>query len=172
VRTLIFTPSSPRRGGLSLSSAAMLVAIGLVVLLVSLPRLREFALRENEEDARALVKRLAGLATREVHTAQRPSIETLLASDPSAPRQLDDLEYLDGGLRLRRHGYLFEVGRSTEGTWVRAWPWEWRKTGISAYAWNTGTELVAHPNEEGRWSGPQAPPQLDGDAQWRALGER
>ena len=172
MRTSILNVSSSRRGGLSLSSAAMLVAIGLVVLLVSLPRLREFALRENEEDARALVKHLASLATREVQAAERPSIETLLASDPSAPRQLDDMEYLDGGLRLRRHGYLFEVGRSAEGTWVRAWPWEWRKTGISAYAWNAGAELVAHPNEEGRWSGPQSPPQLGGDAQWRGIVER
>jgi hypothetical protein len=150
----------------------MLVAIGLVVLLVSLPRLREFALRENEEDARALVTRLAGLAAREVQAAEKPSIETLLASDPSAKRQLDDVEYLDGGRRLRRHGYLFEVGHAADGTWVRAWPWEWRKTGISAYGWNSGTELVAHPNAEGRWSGLEAPPQVDGDAQWRALSAR
>ncbi|MBM3992432.1 MAG: hypothetical protein FJ298_15730 [Planctomycetes bacterium] len=169
MRTLILTVSSPRRGGLSLSSAAMLVAIGLVVLLVSLPRLREFALRENEEDARALVERLAGLVTREVAAAENPSIETLLASDPTSQRQLDDLEYLDGGTRLRRHGYLFEVGRSPTGAWVRAWPWEWRKTGIFAYAWNATADLVAHPNDEGHFSGPQSPPRLGDDAQWRGI---
>lgn len=172
MRTSIHTVSSSRRGGLRLSSAAMLVAIGIVVLLVSLPRLREFALRENEEDARALVQRLAGLATREVQAAEKPSIEALLASDPSAKRQLDDVEYLDGGQRLRRHGYLFEVGHAADGTYVRAWPWEWRKTGTSAYAWTAGKELVAHPNAEGRWSGPDAPPQVAGDSQWRDLVER
>ncbi len=172
MRTSNLTVSTSRRGGLRLSSAAMLVAIGIVVLLVSLPRLREFALRENEEDARALVKRLAGLATREVQAAEKPSIEFLLASDPAAKRQLDDAEFLDGGTRLRRHGYLFEVGDAADGIYVRAWPWEWRKTGTSAYAWTPAQDLVAHPNAEGRWSGPQAPPSLNGDPLWRDLVER
>jgi hypothetical protein len=149
----------------------MLIAIGLVVLLVSLPRLREFALRENEEDARVLVQRLAALASNEVQAAERVSVESLLSADPNAARQVDDAEFLDGGKLLRRHGYLFEVGPSVDGTLVRAWPWEWRKTGSSAYVWTSKQALVAHPNDEGRWSGLSTRPRWSSDPAWRDLVE-
>ncbi|MCK6446249.1 MAG: hypothetical protein L6Q99_07650 [Planctomycetes bacterium] len=48
-----------------------LFAIAAVVVVISLPRLREFALRENEADARALLARLG--AALETHAAERGS---------------------------------------------------------------------------------------------------
>lgn len=153
------------------SDAATLVAVGVVVLLVSLPRLREFALRENEEDARVLVERLAGLAAREVRAAESGNVATLLSADPAVARLIDDAEFLERGARMRRHGYLFEVGPAADGSLVRAWPWLHRKTGFSAYAWTPGQRLVAHPNESGEWSGLAARPELAADSGWRDLDE-
>jgi hypothetical protein len=150
---------APRRGALRLADALTLVAVGVVVVLVSLPRLRDFALRENEVDARTLVTRLGALASRD---AAADDVHGLVAADRTLSRQLDDAEFLAGGRVLRRHGYLFEVLAAEEaratGVRVRAWPWRHRKTGFSSFAWTTGGTLVADPDREGRWSGLEAPP--------------
>lgn len=163
--------SHSRRGAMRLSSAATLVAVGVVVLVVSLPRLRDFALRENEEDARLVVERLATILSGEVQAAERRNVEELVRTVPGFPRQFEDAEFLDGGARMRRHGYLFEVGAAADGTLVRAWPWQHRKTGFSAYAWTPEHRLVAHPNADGGWSGREAPPRMASGAGWRDVAE-
>ena len=161
-----------RRGALRFADAATLVAVGLVVLLVSLPRLRDFALRENESDARTLVARLGQLAEREAQVAESGNVEALVAREPALLRQLDDLEFLDRGRLLRRHGYLFELlsgaGARAAGTNVRAWPWQYRKTGHSAYAWGPARALLVHANAGGEWSGPEFPPEV-ADPSWKKL---
>jgi hypothetical protein len=143
-----------------LVDAATLAAIGLVVLLVSLPRLEAFALRENEEDAVALVERLGMHGARE----RCASIRELVEGDTTLRRQLDDVEFLDGGRLLRRHGYLFEMLRAgpalDAGATVRAWPWRHRKTGYAAFAW-TDVGVLGYPNSDGAWSGPDAAPFVD-----------
>lgn len=150
-----------------LVDVATLAAIGLVVLLVSLPRLEAFALRENEEDALALVARLGPLAD----AARRASVRELVEGDRPLRQQLDDAEFLDDGRLLRRHGYLFEAlapdrARSA-GASVRAWPWRYRKTGFAAFAW-TGRAVLADANADGAWSGPDAPPVVD-PREWAPL---
>ncbi|MCC7013747.1 MAG: hypothetical protein IT454_14395 [Planctomycetes bacterium] len=154
-----------------LSDAAVLLAVGAVVLLVSLLRLRDFALRENESDARSLVERLGRMLERDVQAAERGSIAELLQTDSTFVKQLDDVEFLADGTLLRRHGYLFEVSPRSNSTWVRAWPWRYRETGLGAFAWNPERRLVGHANEQGEWSGLDERPQFAVDADWRDLEE-
>ena len=160
-----------RRGAMRLSSAATLVAVGVVVLVVSLPRLREFALRENEEDARLVVERLATLLANEVQAGERATnVEALVLKAPGYPRQFEDAEFLDGGSLMRRHGYLFELGHAEDPLAVRAWPWQHRRTGFSAYAWTRERQLVGCANSQGTFSGPGHAPSA-GSGEWLDLEE-
>ena len=157
------------RGALRFSDAAVLAAVGTVVLLVSLPRLRDFALRENETDARALVERLGHVVDRSGGAARNATIEQVVLADETLATQLDDAEFFDDGVLMRRHGYLFELDSSEGEAMVRAWPWCHRKTGFAAYAWRPDVKLVGHANKTGDWSGPDAPPRFAGGAGWLDL---
>ncbi len=136
------------------------------MLLVSLPRLREFALRENETDARTLVTRLGEVCAREKHAG---SLAQALELEPQLVARLDDAEWLDHGRVLRRHGYLFELDASRTPARVVAWPWEHGRTGFRAFRWEAGA-LEIHSNRAGAWSGTEASPRADapGDG-WRPV---
>jgi hypothetical protein len=168
--------------------ALTLAAVALVVLLVSLPRLRDLALRENESDAAWLAGRLAALCVQD----ETLPLQALLERDPLLDRQVDDAEFLDGGRVLRRHGYLFEVlsvppvggpgeqgageqGERAEaaGRAVRAWPWEAGRTGRVALVWTPQSGLIGHLNGDGRWSGTRPPPPgAVGGEGWRRVRPR
>lgn len=152
-----------------LSDVAVLVAVGVVVLLVSLPRLREFALRENESDARTLVERLGRMIERQKSPATHADIASLLHTDVAFVKQLDDAEFLDGGTLLRRHGYLFDVATTSGSAVVRAWPWNYRKTGTTAFAWCADSGLVGHRNGDGTWSGLYDRPPVHEVTEWPEL---
>ena len=67
--------------------ALTLAAVALVVLLVSLPRLEDLAIRENEADAARLAKRLGALAgeeDRSVGAHQRNPREPQVSPAPKA----------------------------------------------------------------------------------------
>jgi len=174
-------PARARAGALRLQAAGSLVAIATVVLLVSLPRLRDFALRENESDAQRLVSRLGLLDARDAQGArgtQGPasparSIRELVESQPALARQLDDAEFLEGGTLLRRHGYLFDLALDSTGVSsaraLRGWPWAHGRTGFTAFAWLPDRGMTAHANPAGLWSGPLRPPDLEEIAQWSSL---
>lgn len=174
-----------RRGHLRWADAITLFAVGLVVLLVSLPRLRAFALRENQGDASSLVVRLGELLDTSVEAAELPRVRDLVEDDERFAARLGDAEFLDEGRLLRRHGYLFEVVPAESGpssseartAWrVRAWPWEHGRSGLASFLWLPGRGLARHANVRGQWSGPdQAPaPIFTGSAsadaaEWRLL---
>ena len=144
-----------------------LAAVALVVLLVSLPRLRDLALRENESDALWLTQRLSELAT----VRESRSVQELLEAAPDLRRQIDDAQYLEGGRLLRRHGYAFEVlaqpGAADGSLAVRAWPWRAGRTGGSAFVWTASGGLLGNANRAGRWSGERAPPtEADEAGEW------
>jgi hypothetical protein len=161
--------SPSRRGALRIADVGVLVVVGLVVLLVSLPRLRDFALRENETDAANLVTRIGRLCDGSVQAAERSNLHDLLAKDPQLGKRLDDAEYLDGGRVLRRHGYLFTLLPGTSAR-VLAWPWEHSRTGHAAFAWSGEQHLVGNPNVDGAYSGMNAPARVDAnDPQWRTF---
>jgi hypothetical protein len=139
-----------------------LVAVGLVVLLVSLPCLRDFALRENERDARHLLPRLAGLVGHPraaEGAAEELDIEGLFAARPALVAGLPDARAGDDGRTLRHHGYVFAGLRATDGAGIAlcAWPWDHGRTGQVAYLFVPGRGLFEHPNAAGRWSGASGP---------------
>ena len=158
--------SAPRRSGrLRWPDAFTLLAVGLVVLLVSLPRLREFALRENQGDASSLVVQLGNLLGSSVQAAELGSVRELVQQDVSFAARLGDSEFLAEGRLLRRHGYLFEIvpaeleGPGSGQAWrVRAWPWEHGRSGLASFIWLPDRGLAQHANADGRWSGPEQPP--------------
>jgi len=166
------------RGRLRAVDALTLAAVALVVLLVSLPRLRDLALRENESDAVWLARRLAELSTEDLTPqAGGRAVRELVESRPLLKRQIDDVEYLGGGRVLRRHGYLFEVLALDSGSKprrvVRAWPWQAGHTGRVALVWSPETGLLGHENADGRWSGDCPPPSEAAAGQgWRRVRER
>ncbi|MCY2958591.1 MAG: hypothetical protein NTY35_00335 [Planctomycetota bacterium] len=137
-------------------------AIGVVVVLVTLPVLRGFGLRENERDALRMLRVLsaepaagAGLDA----AGQQASLAELAGRDRVLHRRLEDLEMLSDG-RLRRHGYLFDVSALGTGEpMLRAWPWDHGQTGRGAFIWTPRRGIQGYRNGDGRFSGPEAPPQ-------------
>jgi len=174
------------RGQLRAVDVLTLAAVALVVLLVSLPRLRDLALRENEGDAVWLMRRLVELCAK----ADGADLQALVEAEPRVGRLLDDAEFLERGRILRRHGYLFEVldgsvdrpqsgqepldGSATTAQWaVRAWPWEAGRTGRLALLWTPQSGLVGHLNEQAEWSGTRPPsPGAAGAEGWRRIRQR
>ena len=153
-----------RVAGLRWVDHAMLLAIGIVVLIVSLPRLRAFALRENERDAVRMLRLLSADAVRHPEALASGGLGALLAASSAHRVRLEDLEVLDRG-RVRRHGYLFDAVEAPDGTWVlRAWPWDHGHTGLGAFRATPDGRLHGTPNERGSISGPGAPPAIDGSA--------
>jgi hypothetical protein len=146
------------RHGLSFVDGATLALIALVVVLVSLPRLRRFALRENETDAIRMLRVLSDDALGNGEALASGNLAALLASSADHHVRLEDVEVLDGG-RLRRHGYVFAGLEPVAGRFVLiAWPWEHGRTGLGAFAIEPGGEPLGLPNSDGRFSGPGSPP--------------
>jgi len=148
--------------GMSWIDRLTLAAIGVVVVVVTLPVLRGFGLRENELDALRMLRALAaepapaaGLAA-----SNRPaSLTDLAASDLVLRKRLEDLESLPDG-RLRRHGYLFDVLHLAPGEpMLRAWPWEHARTGRGAFVWSPSRGVLGNRNTDGRFSGAGSAPE-------------
>ncbi len=161
------------RGGLSAVDYLTLFLIGLVVVLVSLPRLRRFALRENELDAIALLEDLGHDMPELGEGLPASGIVALLASNPRHEDRFEDLEVLPGGL-LRRHGYLFDAEEAQPGRWVlRAWPWGYGHTGLGSFVFWPGEGLLGNENTGGACDGPGRPPRAGeahgGQAGWCVL---
>lgn len=151
-------PATKRRFALSLADAGTLCAIGVVVVLVSLPKLRAFAVRENEFDALRALRLLASDATARGGALRAGGLGALLATNDSHRVRLEDVELCADG-RLRRHGYLFDAVETAPGTWVlRAWPWEHPHTGLGAFLTTPGGAVHGWANADGAFSGPALPP--------------
>ncbi len=154
-----------------------LAAIGVVVVVVTLPVLRGFGLRENELDALRMLRALAAEpASASGHTAtNRPaSLAELAAGDALLRKRLEDLESLPDG-RLRRHGYLFDVLLLAPGEpMLRAWPWEHARTGRGAFVWTPSRGLLGCRNVDGRFSGSRSAPEPEDVAAggWVAMPRR
>jgi hypothetical protein len=145
------------RRGLSFVDGAVLGLIALVVVLVSLPRLRRFALRENETDAIRALRILAVDGVAHADVLAGGNLGALLAASSDHRVRLDDVEVLPDG-RLRCHGYLFTIALAETGRpLLLAWPWEHGSTGLAAFAIEPGGDPVGLRNEEGVYSGPDSP---------------
>jgi hypothetical protein len=141
--------------GLSFGAGASVVAVIALLVLVSLPRLQAFALEENETDAAALT-RVLGRALAEERAAP-PSLAGLVEEAGLDPGH-DDLEWLEGGRLLRRHGYLFELSAHPAGAALAAWPWTYGDTGRAAFVFRCDQGMLRHGNPSGAWTGPGRSP--------------
>lgn len=143
-----------------------ILAILAVVVTVSVPTLRGVARRENENDARATL----ALLSRHVAStaAATTNLAELVRQDDSLLLRLPDVEILRGERPLlRRHGYLFEALRQTEGKhageiMLRAWPWSSGESGSLVFACLSGAPPKAFVDAKAQFSGPFAPPPADG----------
>lgn len=154
-----FAPGRPRLA-VALAAAArplrgpwlLLVAVGVVVVLVSLPLLRGLALKENELDAIQTMSLLG----REVFAAEAAprNLGELVQGDRRLLRRLPDTCLMAEGRLLFRHGYLFELVQPPGGTaFLCGWPFSYGETGLGAFRCTGGGEVLGHPNTEARWSG-------------------
>lgn len=135
----------------------LLGAVGLVVVLVSLPLLQDLAVKENELDA----IRTMDLLGREVFAAEAPAatLGGVVQGNELLLERLPDTRLLKEGRLLFRHGYLFELLRSESGARVlRAWPFHHGRTGLGAFWSTTEGKLFGHPNSRAAWSGVASPP--------------
>jgi hypothetical protein len=163
------------RPGISFVDGAVLGLIALVVVLVSLPRLRHFALRENETDAIRALRLFSEDALAHPDALAKWNLADLLSASSVHRARLEDVEVLEDG-RLRCHGYLFAAALGSSGRpWILAWPWEHGRTGLAAFAIEPGGDLLGSLNEDGRFSGPDDPPPAGSDAaadpHWIAIGK-
>lgn len=170
--------------GLSLSGSLCLVAVAAVLVAVSLPRLRGIALQENEVDARAMALLLGLELGRLPAVGAPPAIEDLVQSSKEV-RALADVELLEEGILLRRHGYLFELSRLPTSLWlayafltpagdrsrvaVRAWPWKHGATGGAAFLVTGAGRIYVHPNSPPLWEGMRARTPDVPDSGWLLL---
>jgi hypothetical protein len=160
------------RRGLSFADHMTLVLIGLVVVLVSLPRLRRFALRENESDAARMLRALWTESEAQGVSLHPGILGALFGPGTGLQNRAEDVELLDDG-RLRRHGYLFDVVETPGGdTYISAWPWEYGRTGLGAFSISASRGVLATENANGILSGPFRPPtsaELAAARSWRPL---
>ena len=155
----------PRARGVSAGGALSLSAVIAVLVLVSLPRLQAFALEENETDAAALTRALGrALVELEPAAGAAAALPTLaeLAQAAGLDGPRDDVEWLETGRVLRRHGYLFELDLRAGDPELRAWPWAYGDTGRAAFVFRPADGVLRHGNQAGAWTGPARPPAGDG----------
>lgn len=150
-----------------------IAAILFVVVLVSIPRLRAFALRENEIDALRTLRVLAAQPASAAQPAGTCDLAWIVAHDASLLRRLEDVEILDGGC-VRRHGYLFDITRARQGEpMLRAWPWSHGQTGRGAFVWTPQRGLLGFANPDGVFAGRNGAPEADDlDERWLSISYR
>ena len=161
--------------GLSLLDRATLAAVVLLVIVVSIPRLRDMAIRANESDARTALRWMGSwLAVPE--TAPAEFIHLVKERD-NVKRRLPDARVLEG--TLSHHGYLFRLVEDADRTRaVVAWPLERGRTGNACYRLDERglTRHVVGPDGshplECRWSGLDRPGSAMGGGTWSAAPAR
>ncbi|MAB79220.1 MAG: hypothetical protein CMJ89_07690 [Planctomycetes bacterium] len=191
------TPLPPRRalGGLSVLGAVSLISVVSVLVLVSLSRLRGFALHENALDARATVRYLADEFALLGEEHRYPQVGRLLENSRELQHALSDTEVLEGGRLLRRHGYLFALvprrkiersgdsvsdansvrileanaPRPSNAFVVLGWPWRPEPTPLVLC--KVAGEIYSLKNAQAEWAGPHLDPQsLPPLELWRVAG--
>jgi hypothetical protein len=138
-------------------SRILLIAVGLVVALVSLPLLRSLAIKENELDA----VRALDLLGREAFSADcaAQTVGDLLASGGNLAGRLPDTRLLAEGRVMFHHGYLFDlVDTETGERLLRAWPLSHGETGLGVFRLGDSGKLLGHPNRSAHWSGMDGAP--------------
>jgi hypothetical protein len=134
-------------------SAYLLLALGLVVFVVSMPRFRSQVVRDNTLGARDMLLLVGEVAEERGHR----DVVALLAEEASLRHRLRDARPSATVGRMRVHGYLLDDVTLSDGTAaLAAWPLDYGRTGRDAWLFVDGQHLYRHPNG-GRWTGEARP---------------
>jgi len=139
-----------RRG---IPAAYLLLALGLVVFVVSMPRFRAQVVRDNTLGARDMLLLVGEVAAERGHR----DLVALLAEEASLRHRLRDARPAATVGRMRLHGYLLDDVTLTDGSAaLAAWPLDFGRTGRDAWLVVDGQHVYRHPNG-GRWTGEARP---------------
>lgn len=134
--------------------ALILSAVGVVLFLVSVPRVHQFALQDNERDATSSLLVLSKIVQAADGDSSMRQLSLPGTWDQEINCRLYDAHASEGSSIIRRHGYLLELAYRSDGTdFLRAWPSKHGATGRSAYLLDPKRGLIEHPNLDGAWSG-------------------
>jgi len=126
-----------------------LASVGVLLFLVSVPRVHRLAVQDNQRDAQSAVRALY----QAVSTASAVATPQELAA--GLEERLRDVKLHEEHGLIQRHGYLFEVAPGSGlGDVVRAWPVSHGDTGAAAYLMDPDGTLRVHANPAALWSGP------------------
>ncbi len=136
------------------TQALTLSAVGLVLFLVSVPRVHQFALQDTERDAKSSLLTLFNTVYAGEGERANGQIPAQEAWDQEVKCRLYDVHSSDDPALLQRHGYLLELAHRADGSkFLRAWPTEHGNTGRSAFLLDSQRGLIEHDNTDGTWSG-------------------
>ena len=134
-------PRTDRRG----VDVLTLSLVFVVVALVTLPRLFDFARQENEEDAVWLVRTALEELSVAGSAARPAALGELFARSPRLARQFRDRRLLDGGRLVHHHGYFFAIVSTESDARVLGWPTHFGRTGVAAVLGIAGRAPAAPP---------------------------
>ena len=136
------------------TQALTLSAVGIVLFLVSVPRVHQFALQDNERDAKSSLLTLFSTVYADDGGRANRQLPAPEAWDQEVKCRLYDAHSSDDSELLQRHGYLLELAHRADGSeFLRAWPTEHGNTGRSAFLLDPQRGLIEHDNTDGTWSG-------------------
>ena len=117
------------------STRTLTLSAGAVLLfLVSVPRVHQLAVQDNERDAKTTVRRAASLVLAGDSQTIAEAHHSIKALCVELQTQLIDVRYDSGAQLIRRHGYFIDLCRDGRGQeLVRAWPVQCGRTGMRAY---------------------------------------
>ena len=142
-----------RTAGPAIPAAYLLLALGLVVFVVSMPRFRAQVVQDNTDDAGEALLLVGEVAAQRGHR----DVVALLAEEASLRHRMRDARPTAGGDSMRFHGYLIgDVSLSDGRPALAAWPVDFGRTGRDAWVVTDDERVFRHPNE-GRWTGEARP---------------
>ncbi|MBJ01653.1 MAG: hypothetical protein CMK00_02140 [Planctomycetes bacterium] len=127
-----------------------LAAVAALLFLVSVPRVHQLAVQDNQRDAQSALRALAKAAFQDPPEASATPRELSVALS----ERLRDVRYHEPSGLIQRHGYFFEASSAPGGLeLIRAWPVDYGETGVFAYVMGSDASLRTHKNVEAAWSG-------------------
>ncbi len=136
------------------AQALTIAAVGIVLFLVSVPRVHQFALQDNERDAKSSLLTLFSTVYADDGSASAQRIPAPEAWNQEIKCRLYDAHPSDESALLERHGYLLEHAQRADGSeFLRAWPTRHGATGRSAFLIDSQRGLIENENTDGAWSG-------------------
>jgi len=129
-----------------------LSAVAGLLFLVSVPRVHQLAVHDNQRDAMSAVLFLVPPVFNDADLeAALPSNESL---SQELGHRLSDVRYDSKSRLIRRHGYFLDVGLTPDRhEIIRAWPEQHGRTGVDAFFYDRSRGLLSNPNTSAAWSG-------------------